>query len=65
MSVYRGSVGKVELSGVFEEEMLTLLPLRVLIFQVDSESFNVLDPWGDTGGGDWGGSQGSWRNRSI
>lgn len=48
MSVYRGSVGKVELSGVFEEEMLTLLPLRVLIFQVDSESFNVLDPCGDT-----------------
>lgn len=41
-------MGKVELSGVFEDEMLTLFPLRVLVFQVDSESFHVFDPCGDT-----------------
>lgn len=45
---YHVFVGKVELPGVFEDEMLTLFPLRVLIFQVNSESFDVFDPCGDT-----------------
>lgn len=45
---YRVFVGKVELSGVFEDEMLALLPLWVLVFQINSESFNMLDPWRDT-----------------
>lgn len=48
VGVYRVSVGKVELSGVFEDEMLTPFPLWVLIFQIDSESFHVFDPCGDT-----------------
>lgn len=48
MGDYRVPVGEVELPGVFEAEMLTPFPLWVLVFQVDSESFNVLNPCGDT-----------------
>lgn len=44
VGVYRVFVGKVELSGVFEDEVLAALPLRVLVLQIDPESLNVFDP---------------------
>lgn len=44
---YRVFVGKVELSGVFEDEMLALFPLWVLVFQINSESSDMFDPCRD------------------
>ena len=41
-------VGEVELSRVFEDEVLTLFPFWILVLQINSEAFDVFDPWRDT-----------------
>lgn len=40
---YRASVGEVELSWVFEDEVLTLFPFWILVLQINPEAFNVFD----------------------
>lgn len=45
---YRVLVGEVELSWVFEDEVLTLFPFWILVLQVNSEAFNVFNPCRDT-----------------
>lgn len=44
---YRVLVGEVELSWVFEDEVLTLFPFWILVLQVNSEAFNVFNPCRD------------------
>lgn len=44
---YRVLVGEVELSWVFEDEVLTLFPFWILVLQVNSEAFNVFNPYRD------------------
>lgn len=45
---YRVPVGEVELPRVFEDEVLTLLPFWILVFQINPEALDVLDTCRDT-----------------
>lgn len=40
---YRILVGEVELSRVFEDEMLASFPVRILVLQINPEAFDVFD----------------------
>lgn len=40
---YHVPVGEVELPWVFEDEVLTLFPFWILVFQINPEAFDVLD----------------------